>query len=120
MSTTTTNILETIRAATERRDAEALSALYADDAEVTIVDRSTPPSAPRVLHGHDEVVAYLRDSCAREMTHRVRDEVLADNRLAFATHCRYPDGTRVLCIAVGSLDASGRIAEQTIVQAWDE
>jgi ketosteroid isomerase-like protein len=120
MSTTTTNILDTIRAATEGRDAQALGALYADDAEVTIVDRSTPPGAPRVLHGHGEVVAYLRDSCAREMTHQVRDDVLADGRLAFSTHCRYPDGTRVLCITVASLDASGRIAEQTIVQAWDE
>ncbi len=54
------------------------------------------------------------------MTQQVRDDVLADGRLAFSTHCRYPDGTRVLCITVASLDASGRIAEQTIVQAWDE
>ena len=120
MSTTTTDILETIRAATERRDAEALAALYADDASVTVVDRSTPPSSPHVLHGHDEVVAYLRDSCAREMTHEVRDTVLGDGRLAFATHCRYPDGTRVLCATIADLDASGRITRQTIVQAWDE
>lgn len=120
MSTTTANILDTIRAATEARDAAALSALYADDAEVIVVDRSTPPSAPHVLHGHDEVVAYLRDSCAREMTHEVRDTVLGDGRLAFATHCRYPDGTRVLCATIADLDPSGRITRQTIVQAWDE
>ena len=120
MSTTTTDILDTIRAATEGRDAEALSALYAADASVTIVDRSTPPSAPRVLHGHGEVVAYLRDACSREMTHKVRDEVLGDGRLAFAEDCRYPDGTRVLCVTVAALDDSGRITEQTIVQAWDD
>ncbi len=120
MSTTTTNILDTIRAATEGRDASALAALYADDATVTVVDRSTPPSAPHVLHGHAEVRAYLRDACDREMTHEVRDAVIGDGRLAFATHCRYPDGTRVLCATIADLDDQGRIARQTIVQAWDE
>ena len=120
MSPTTTNILDTIRAATEGRDASALAALYADDATVTVVDRSTPPSAPHVLHGHAEVTAYLRDACDREMTHEVRDAVIGDGRLAFATHCRYPDGTRVLCATIADLDDQGRIARQTIVQAWDE
>lgn len=57
---------------------------------------------------------------AREMTHEVRDTVLGDGRLAFATHCRYPDGTRVLCSTIADLNASGRITRQTIVQAWDE
>ena len=120
MSTTTTNILDTIRAATEGRDASALAALYADDATVTVVDRSTPPSAPHVLHGHAEVTACLRDACDREMTHEVRNAVIGDGRLAFATHCRYPDGTRVLCATIADLDDEGRIARQTIVQAWDE
>ena len=120
MSTTTTNILDTIRAATEKRDAAALAALYSDDATVTVVDRTTPPSAPHVLHGHAEVTAYLRDSCDREMAHEVRDTVLGNGRLAFATHCRYPDGTRVLCATIADLDDDGRISRQTIVQAWDE
>lgn len=120
MSTTTTNILDTIRTATEGRDAEALSALYADDAQVTVIDRSAPPAAPHVLHGHEEVAAYLREACARQVTHEVRDTVLGDNRLAFTTYCRYPDGTHVVCMTIADLDASGRIASQTIVQAWDE
>ncbi len=54
------------------------------------------------------------------MTHTLRDEVLGDGRLAFAEDCRYPDGTRVLCLTVAAFDASGRITEQTIVQAWDD
>jgi SnoaL-like domain len=120
MSTTTTDILETIRVATEGRDAEALGALYAPDAEVTIIDRSTPPAAPHVLHGHDEVVAYLRESCARQVSHEVRDALRGDGRLGFSTYCRYPDGTHVVCMTIADLDASGRIASQTIVQAWDE
>lgn len=120
MSTTTHPILETIRTATESRDAAALAALYADDAEVSVVDRATPPSSPRVLHGKGEVVAYLEDTCSREMTHEVRDLVHGDERIAHTVRCRYPDGTRVLCMTVAELDGDGRIARQTIVQAWDE
>lgn len=120
MSTTTHGILEAIRTATESRDAAGLARLYADDAEVSVIDRSTPPSSPRVLHGKGEIVAYLEDTCTREMTHQVRDLVEGDGRIAHTVHCRYPDGTRVLCMTVADLDDDGRIARQTIVQAWDE
>lgn len=119
MSTTTHSILDTIRAATESRDAAALARLYAGDAEVTVVDRTTPPSSPRVLHGKGEVVAYLEDTCSREMTHEVRDLVEGERSVAHTVHCLYPDGTRVLCMTIAELEG-GLIARQTIVQAWDE
>lgn len=120
MTTRTADILDEIRAATEARDAGALQGLYADDARITIVDRSSPPSAPATFHGRDEIAEHIREQCAREMTHRVTDEVRAGDRLAFAVHCRYPDGSRVLCAALATLDGDGRIARQTVVQAWDE
>ena len=41
------------------------------------------------------------------------------NRLAFTQACAYPDGAKVFCVAVVEL-ADGRIAQQTVVQAWDE
>jgi len=50
----------------------------------------------------------------------VRDEVRGQDRIAHTVHCRYPDGTRVLCATVADLDGSGLITHQTIVQAWDE
>lgn len=120
MSTSTRSLMDTIRTATESRDAETLAGLYADDVELTVVDRSTPPSSPRRLHGKAEVVAYLEDTCGREMTHRVDDIVEGDGRIAHTVHCRYPDGTRVLCMTVAELDDTGLIVRQTIVQAWDE
>jgi len=46
MTTTGTDILDVLRTATEGRDPEALIPLYAEDAEVTIVDRSRPPATP--------------------------------------------------------------------------
>ena len=37
---------EALRRASEHRNAEALIGLYAEDAEVRIVNRETPPSSP--------------------------------------------------------------------------
>jgi hypothetical protein len=53
------------------------------------------------------------------MTHLVETTVAEGNRLAFTQACAYPDGTKVFCLAVIEQE-DGRIARQTIVQAWDE
>lgn len=119
-TTTTAATLETIRRATEGHDAEALAGLYADEATVTIIDRSRPPSRPEVLRGRAAIADHLRRAAAQEMTHEVRDEVGDGRRLAYAVACRYPDGTRVHCVSVAALDAEGRIERETLVQAWDE
>lgn len=109
---------ETLRRAREQRDADLLLSLYADDAEVRVVDRSTPPSSPRVLRG-EEAVEFWRDVCGREMTHRIEDEVIGEGRVAFNEACEYPDGTKVL--AAETLEVrDGKIVRETIVQAWDE
>jgi hypothetical protein len=77
------------------------------------------PGQPRLLRGREEIAAWVEDVCAREMTHRVEQEVLGDSRAAFAEACRYPDGTNVLCMTV--LDVrDGLIASQLAIQAWDE
>jgi hypothetical protein len=41
------------------------------------------------------------------------------NRLAFTQACAYPDGAKVFCVAMLELEG-GKIARQTVVQAWDE
>ena len=40
-------------------------------------------------------------------------------RLAFSQACAYPDGAKVFCLAMVELKG-GKIAQQTVVQAWDE
>src|SRR5580704_11798673 len=47
------------RRAIEERDTATLLALYADDAELVVVDRDAQPSRPRVLTGVGEIGAYL-------------------------------------------------------------
>ena len=110
---------ETMRHAIENLDAEALISLYADDAELRIVNRYTTPSSPRELHGNEEIAEYLRDVCRRAVTHRIENEVVGAERVAFNEACAYPDGTRVFCAA--SLDVQdGKIVRQVNVEAWDE
>ena len=110
---------EVLRRAIEGRDAQSLVGLYADDAEVITVNLNTTPSSPRVLKGKEQISEYLRDVCAREMTHRVENEVIGESRIAFQEACEYPDGVRVL--GAETLEVrDGKIVRQVNVEAWDE
>jgi ketosteroid isomerase-like protein len=110
---------EAMRHAIENLDAEALLSLYADDAEVRIVNRYTTPSSPRELHGKEEIAEFLRDVCGRAMTHRIENEVVGEGRVAFNEACEYPDGTKVLCAATLEV-RDGKVSRQVNVEAWDE
>lgn len=120
MSTSTTPTFDftELKRALEGRDATAQLALYADDAEVTLVDRVNTPGTPRVLRGREEIRGWIEDICEREMTHRVEMQVVGDGGAAFIEACCYPDGTSVLCAAVVEL-RDGRITREVGVQAWD-
>jgi|SRR5215210_4426605 len=110
---------EVLRRAYEERDPELAISLYADDAEVRIVDHTNPPSSPFELHGKEQIAEYLRDVLSREMTHRVENEVIGEDRVAFNVTCQYPEGGRVLC--AGMLEVrDGKIVRDVSVQAWDE
>ena len=119
MSTTHAFDLDTLTRAIEERDASTQLAMYADDAEVTLADRVTPPGSPRVLHGKAEIRAWIEDICGRDMTHRVQQTVRDHAGVAFTEACRYPDGTNVLCATVLET-RHGLITRQVGVQAWDE
>ena len=110
---------EALRRGIEGSDAGLLTSLYADDAEVRIVNRYTGPSSPRVLRGRGEISEHLRDVCGRAMTHKVENEIVGGDRVAFNEECEYPDGTKVLA-AITLEVRDGKIARQTQVEAWDE
>jgi ketosteroid isomerase-like protein len=107
-----------LKRAIEGRDAEALASMYANDAVLLVVDRDHPPSNPRRLTGRAAISSYFSDVCGRDMTHMIENGIAAGNRLAFTQSCTYPDGTKVFCSAMLDLK-SGKIAQQTVVQAWD-
>jgi ketosteroid isomerase-like protein len=110
---------EAIRRAIEGSDYDALVALYADDAEMRMVNKNAPPSSPMVLHGRGEISELLRDVCGRAMSHRIEDEIVGENRVAFNEACEYPDGLKVLTATTLELQ-DGKIVRQTNIEAWDE
>jgi ketosteroid isomerase-like protein len=108
-----------LKRAIESNDSRALSSFYADDATVRVIDRNNPPSKPRLVRGRAAIATFFDDVCSRAMSHEVASYVADGSRLAFTQACAYPDGTKVLCVAMMDLK-DGKIAQQTIVQAWDE
>ncbi|CBG68035.1 MULTISPECIES: nuclear transport factor 2 family protein [Streptomyces] len=111
--------VEALRRGTEEANATTLTSLYADDAEMRVVDRNTQPSHPKVLHGRDEIAAMYDDVCGREMTHKVEQVLVQGDQVALTESCEYPDGVRVWASSMISL-RDGKIIDHTMVQAWDE
>ncbi|MEU3982078.1 nuclear transport factor 2 family protein [Streptomyces sp. NPDC026672] len=111
--------IETLRRGIEGNTGNTLLSLYADDAEIRIVDRNTQPSHPKVLHGRPEIAAMLDDVYSRDMTHKLERCVVQGDRAAYSESCEYADGVRVLAESMITL-RDGRIAEQIMIQAWDE
>jgi|tagenome__1003787_1003787.scaffolds.fasta_scaffold19711842_2 hypothetical protein len=120
MTTTahTTPDITDLAAAIEGRAADAIVTWYAEDATLTVLDKDHPPAGPAVYTGLDAIGAYYRDVCGRNIEHQVKDAVSTPAGLAFSQHCRYPDGTGVLCLTVAVLQ-DGKIQRQTAVQVWD-
>jgi hypothetical protein len=119
MITDTAFDLNAFKRAIEERDASAQLAAYADDAEVTLLDRNSQPRAPRVLRGRAEIQAWIEDVCGRDMTHRLQLTVQDDRGVAYTEACSYPDGTGVVCAAVLEIE-NGLVTRQVGVQVWDE
>jgi ketosteroid isomerase-like protein len=107
-----------LKRAVEGRDAQALADMYANDAVRLVIDHDNPPSNPRRLTGKAAISSYFGDVCGRDMAHLIENAIAAGNRLAFTQSCTYADGTKVFCSAMLSLKG-GKIAQQTVIQAWD-
>jgi hypothetical protein len=109
----------TLQRGHSERDAELLIDLYADDAEVVVIDQKHPPSRPLVLEGREAILAFLHELCDSDIHLDVGDVVLGDDRVALHVAWWYPDGTQALSSEVLELDEGGRIQRETIVQAFD-
>jgi ketosteroid isomerase-like protein len=117
-SSGTAGRLDSLAAAIEAKDVDAVAAHFAPEATFTVLDRDHPPASPAVYAGSAEITAYFRDICGRNMDHSVRDRVASPDRIAFTQYCRYPGGEQVLCLAVATV-RDGLITDQTAVQVWD-
>jgi hypothetical protein len=100
------------------RDAAGVAAWYADGATLTLYDRDHPPAAPQVYAGKTDIETYFRDVCGRNVEHEIRDLISDEHGFGFVQHCRYPDGTAVVCVTVAAV-RDNRIQHQTVAQTWD-
>lgn len=116
---TITADLATLRRAIEQREEDTVVSLYADDAQITVVDNTRPPSKPTVISGKPAIAEYFHDICGRAMTHKIDQAIAAPDGLAYTEACEYPDGMHVLSANVLEL-RDGKIARHTLVQAWDQ
>lgn len=109
-----------LKGAAESRDADIFIDLYADNAEVRIVNKTSPPGSPRVIRGRDAIAEWLRDVFSRDMTHEIGQEVIGDSRISYTEACQYATGERVLSAAVADLNDEGKIASHLMIETWDE
>lgn len=118
MAKTNALTIAALKRAIEDRNSKVLASFYANDAVLRVIDSNNPPSKPNSIKGKKAISAYFNDVCGRDMTHKVEGGVSDGKRLAFTQRCAYPDGTKVFCSTTIDLKA-GKIARQTVVQAWD-
>ena len=110
--------LPTLSRAIENRDSATIRGFYSDSARMRIIDRDHPPSRSLEYVGRDAIAAYFDDVCGRTMTHKIESGFVEGDNLAYTQACAYPDGTKVFVSATARL-TDGKIATQTLVQAWD-
>ncbi len=113
--------VEALRRGIEERDAATMRSLYAENAQMTVVDRRDQPSHPHRISGTPDIGEYLDEMCSRDMEHRLEQVVVSadGSHAAYLERCRYPDGATVLATSMLDL-RDGRITAQTSLQAWDE
>jgi hypothetical protein len=109
---------EALRHAIERCDLDLMLGLYAEDAELSIVNAGAPQGSPFELRGRAEIAKYLRAVFGQKMPHRVEREVVGKDRVTFREACEYPDGSRVRVATTMEL-REGNIIRQVDVVAKD-
>lgn len=111
---------EVLKRAVEDLDAELLLSFYAEDAEARWAGPGAPPSSPLVWRGKQEISETFHRAYSREMTQRVEDEVIGEDRLALTVTSEFPDGKRQVCMSTIELNEGGEISRHTMVDVRDE
>jgi hypothetical protein len=118
VTTSTSFDLETLKRGYEEWDVEALLGLYADEVELTQIDRDNPPSSPRVRHGKEMFRGMFEHCAAAGVKATVGNAVAGENRAAATITCEFPGGRKVMANATLELEG-GRIVSELDVLSGD-
>lgn len=118
VETSTSFDLETLGRGYAEWDIEALLALYADDVELTQIDRDNPPSSPRIRHGKDVFRGMFEHCAAAGVKATVENAIAGNGRAAATVTCEFPGGRKVVANSAFEL-RDGRIVHERDVLAGD-
>jgi len=104
--------LDGLRRAIESGDACYLSALYADGAEVRIVDADHPADAPQILHGRPAIASWIASMYAPDDVHRVLESTADAEQVSLVEERETVDGLRLVYAYSAALDR-GQITHET-------
>jgi hypothetical protein len=93
MSTQVRFDIEGLCRAIELGDCIYQLALYADDAEMSIVDPDDPRSSPRVLHGKPAIATWIHASRHHTSARKVLNRQMGVDRLVLSEECLDADGS---------------------------
>jgi ketosteroid isomerase-like protein len=110
--------LATLRRGYEEWDVEALLGLYADDVELTQIDRDNPPSSPRVRTGREMFRGMFEHCAAAGVKATVENGVAGPDRAAATITCEFPGGRKVVANSIVELE-HGRIVRELDVLSGD-
>jgi hypothetical protein len=95
MSTQTHFDLTGLSHAIQSGDCRYQLALYADDAEVLIVDAARPAALAGVLRGKSAIQGWLDTMSSRAVQFQVRDAVASPGQVRYTEECWYRDGSQL-------------------------
>jgi len=107
--------LDGLRRAIESGDAHYLSGLYADGAEVRIVDSDHPADAPQILHGRPAIASWLASMYTPDDIRRVLESTADAEQISLVEERETVDGLRMVYAYSAAVDR-GQITHETGVQ----
>lgn len=114
MSTRVSFDLAGLRRAIESGDALYRAALYADRAELRIVDSEQPADPPRVLKGRSAIAGWIDRMYGSDGKHRVLESAAEGERIRLVEERETADGLRVVYAIAAEVDR-GQIVRETAV-----
>jgi ketosteroid isomerase-like protein len=115
VKTATSFDLEALQRGYEEWDIEGLLALYADEVELTQIDRDNPPSSPRVRHGKD-MFRGMFEHCAGAGVRATVENLVAGQEYAAATiTCEFPGGRKVVANSILEIEGGLIVRERDVV-----